>query len=87
MSKYNPYLRISMTSPKTKSRPVTPPFNSISNIEPTIQLQDLPEFLIKEGGLSLPILNIISTSRESKWLKNLRQSNIFVRNETNIVAR
>ena len=35
----------------------------------------------------LPVLNIVSTGRECKRLKHLRQGNIFMRNETNIVAR
>ena len=35
----------------------------------------------------LPVLNIVSTGRERKRLKHLRQSNIFMRDETNIVAR
>ena len=35
----------------------------------------------------LPVLNIVSTGRERKRLKHLRQSNIFMRNETNIITR
>ena len=35
----------------------------------------------------LPVLHIVSSGWKSKWLKYLRKGNIFVRNETNIIAR